>query len=189
MQSKGSPPDDRPWPPALQSIAAARTGDRIALGVILDGGHPRIFAFYRAMGLSHADASDLAADTCEGVVRRIGDLRDPERFEAWFWTIARNRFRSHLRNRGRVRFGLVGVPPATPEDLAVDHDEHAAVRRAFDSLADRDRELLWMREVEGLDHAAIGRRLGLPAGAVRVAFHRARTRLVEAYREMGGTDE
>jgi RNA polymerase sigma factor (sigma-70 family) len=189
MESKGVRPDDRPWPPEIEAIAAARTGDGGALGMILNGGHPRIFAFYRAMGLSPADAADLAADACEGIVRRIGDLREVERFEAWFWTIVRNRFRSHLRNRGRVRFGLVGVPPETPEDVAVDHDEHAAIRRAFESLPERDRELLWMREVEGLDHASIGGRLGLPAGAVRVAVYRARKRLEDAYSEHIGPGE
>ncbi len=56
--------------------------------------------------------------------------------------------------------------------------------RALDHLSDRDRQLLWLREVEGLSYDEIGGRLRATAGTVRVACHRARKRLEEAYRAL-----
>jgi RNA polymerase sigma factor (sigma-70 family) len=48
-------------------------------------------------------------------------------------------------------------------------------------LSTRDRQLLWLREVEGLSYDDIGSRLGATVGTVRVACHRARQRLEEVY--------
>ena len=49
----------------------------------------------------------------------------------------------------------------------------------------KDRELLWLREVEGLSYEEIGGRLSAAAGTVRVACHRARKRLERAYLKEG----
>lgn len=183
---RGGRTDSPRWPPGIELVAAARTGERDAVSTILDLGHPRIYAFYRAMGLSPADADDVAADACEGIIRSFPGLRDPERFEAWFWSIARNRLRTALRRRARPSPDRPGVSPATPEEMALDGAEHAQIARAWSTLSRRDREVLWMREVEGLEHGEIAGRLGLTAGAVRVAVHRARGRLEEAYRGLEG---
>lgn len=173
------------WPPPTAVVAAARTGDRDAIALILDLGHPRIYGFYRAMGLSPADADDVAADACEGILRSFPNLRDPTRFESWFWSIVRNRFRTALRRRSRTVADPIGIAPSTPEETAVEGFEHRQIASAWTTLSQRDREVLWLREVEGLDHSVIAGRLGLTAGAVRVAVHRARARLEEAYRELG----
>ena len=60
-------------------------------------------------------------------------------------------------------------------------DEHRRIRLALENLSPKDRELLWLREVEGLEYDDIARRLGATAGTVRVACHRARRRLEAAY--------
>jgi RNA polymerase sigma-70 factor (ECF subfamily) len=162
-------------------VIAARSGDRNALGEILRVGYPKLVSFYRAMGLNAADAEDLASEATEGMVRNISGLRDPSSFEAWFWTVARNRFRSALRRRRPAPEELAYGPTADPADTVVARAEHEAVRAALDELSVRDREILWLREVEGLSHDEIATRLLVGAGAVRVAALRARRRLEEAY--------
>ncbi len=176
--------DPDPWPPSVTTVTAARDGDREALGRILTDGWPRLVAFYRGMGLSHAEAEDVASEACEGMVRTLRRLREPEAFEGWFWTVARNRLRTALRRRGRVARELDPGAVADPGELAVEADEHRSVRIALMALSVRDREILWLREVEGLSHAEIGGRLGIAVGAVRVAALRARRRLQEHYREL-----
>lgn len=175
---------ERGWPPAAVSVSAARVGDRAALGSILAEGLPRLVGFYRGMGLSRAEAEDIASEACEGMIRGISKLRDPAAFEAWFWSIARNRFRTALRKRGKKLFELAYVPVDGPEHVAVNMEEHAQIRAAFGELSVRDRELLWLREVEGLSYDDIGRRIASRPGTVRVATLRARRRLDEAYRKL-----
>jgi RNA polymerase sigma-70 factor (ECF subfamily) len=115
------------------------------------------------------------------VVTRIDRLRAPEAFEAWFWSIARNRLRTMFRRRRAAKPTDAMVSPSTPEDISLQGDEHRRVRIALDNLSPKDRELLWLREVEGLEYDEIARRLGVTAGTVRVACHRARRRLEAIY--------
>lgn len=183
MRAPGDPAEDR-WPPDADSVAAARAGDAAALGGILMAGFPRLVAFYRGAGLSASDAEELAGETTEGIVRSFPRLRDVAAFEGWFWTIARNRLRTRLHTLRRSLNEPAYPPVPDPGDLAVEAEEHAAIRQALARLSPRDRMILWLREVEGLDYDEIGGRLTLPGASVRVAALRARRRLEAAYREL-----
>ena len=66
---------------------------------ILTLGHPRVVAFFIGLGLDPHTADDLGAETAEAVVRGFHRLREPQAFEAWFWSIARNRLRNYYRSR------------------------------------------------------------------------------------------
>ncbi len=169
------------WPPSHQHVVAARDGNTEVLGSILVAGFPRLVAFYRGMGLSKADSEELASEAVEGMVKSIRRLREPDAFEGWFWTIARNRLRSRLIRKGRVEreleYGLV----EDPESIVVAREEHLTIRMALEQLSDRDRQVLWLREVEELSHEEIAIRMKLRPGAVRIAVLRARRRLAEIY--------
>jgi RNA polymerase sigma-70 factor (ECF subfamily) len=169
------------WPPSRSQVENARDGDNDTLGLILVLGFPRLVAFYRGMGLSKADAEEVASEAVEGMIKSIGRLREADAFEGWFWTIARNRFRSRLRRKGRVEreleYGLVD----DPEAIVMIRQEHITIRAALEHLSPRDREVLWLREVEQLTYDEIAIRMTMRVGAVRVAALRARRRLVELY--------
>jgi len=169
------------WPPSRTHIERAREGDPDVLGSILLDGFPRLVAFYRGMGLSKADSEELASEAVEGMVKSIRRLREPDAFEGWFWTIARNRLRSRLRRKGRVERELEYGPVDDPESIVMARQEHVAIRVAMERLSERDRQILWLREVEQLSHDEIAHRLTMRPGAVRVAVLRARRRLTEIY--------
>lgn len=179
---EGDGPPSRPgWPPQAEDVLRARGGDNDALGAILALGYPKLVAFYRGMGLRHADSEELASEALEGMVKGIGRLREADAFEGWFWTIARNRMRSKFRRQRRVERELEYAPVDDPADLAATVDEYSAIREALGLLGERDRQILWLREVEGLSHEEIGSKLSMATGATRVAALRARRRLEEAY--------
>lgn len=169
------------WPPSRQHIEEARDGHSATLGAILVAGFPRLVSFYRGMGLSRADAEELASEAVEGMVRSFRRLREPEAFEGWFWTIARNRLRTRLRTKGRIERELEYGPVDDPASIVVAREEHLTIRAALDTLSDRDRQVLWLREVEQLSHEEIATRMSMRPGAVRVAVLRARRRLTEVY--------
>jgi RNA polymerase sigma-70 factor, ECF subfamily len=177
----GSQTDPSGWPPSPRHVGDARDGNSEILGSILVAGFPRLVAFYRGMGLSRADSEELASEAVEGMVKSIRRLREPEAFEGWFWTIARNRLRSRLRRKGRVERELEYGPVDDPESIVLAREEHVNIRVALEHLSDRDREVLWLREVEQLSHEEIAIRMKLRPGAVRVAVLRARRRLTEVY--------
>jgi RNA polymerase sigma-70 factor, ECF subfamily len=175
------------WPPSRLQVDQARNGDSSVLGSILVTGFPRLVAFYRGMGLSRADAEELASEAVEGMVKSIRRLREPDAFEGWFWTIARNRLRSQLRRKGREERELEYGPVEDPASIVVAREEHVSIRVALAKLSERDRQILWLREVEQLSHEEIAARLIMRPGAVRVAVLRARRRLTEVYEEHTST--
>ncbi len=178
------PTDFSAWPPSLSEATAARDGDQAALTSILTKGLPRLVAFYRGQGLILADAEDVASDVCEAVVRSIARLRSPQAFEAWFWRVARSKFHDYLRRRHRpLPAPELETTHMLPDEHTLDKEEFRFVRVAYGQLTARDRELLWLREVEGLSYAEIGGRLLKREGSVRVAMLRARRRFEQLLTE------
>ncbi len=176
-----------PWPPDSDTIERCRAGERDSIALVIRSGFPRLIAFFIGAGVPPSDADDLAADTCEGLVKNISKLREVGAFEAWFWAIARAKLRTWIRKRRRPgRFEPVNAPGNTPAERIVENEEHAEIRLAMEQLSAKDRELLWLREVEGLSYEEIGGRLRSAAGTVRVACHRARKRLEVAYEQVAG---
>jgi RNA polymerase sigma factor (sigma-70 family) len=72
-----------------------------------------------------------------------------------------------------VAFASEPAQAAAPEGLRQDLDT------AFRGLAEKERRLLWLAHVEGLEHKAIAAEIGAQAGSVRVMLFRARRRLAE----------
>ncbi|MGH8912002.1 MAG: RNA polymerase sigma factor, partial [Acidimicrobiia bacterium] len=155
---------------------------------VLGAGHPRLVSFYHGVGLPHDLVGEIVADALEGMVRNFSQLRDPDAFEGWFWAIARNRMRTALRRYRSTKTPQDAfVSPSTPEERTILKEEHVNIRAALALMTPRDRELLWLREVEGLEYEEIGGRLGSTVGAVRVSCHRARKRLEEAFIRLEGS--
>jgi len=168
------------------TVAAARDGDSDAMGRLCTLVHPRLVAFYRYSGLPAEAAQDVAGDVIEDIVTRLSTLRNPEAFDAWMWSIGRNRLRGWIRvTRRPARFEPVAPTPPGPEERAIDADDHSRIIQALSMLSKRNRELLWLREVEGLSYEEIGGRLGAATGTIRVACHRARRQLEKAYQKEG----
>ncbi|HJW43935.1 MAG TPA: RNA polymerase sigma factor [Geothrix sp.] len=108
---------------------------------------------------------------------------------SWLFTTATRLLRDHWRRGQRWRSwpwgpdagDLEGPPePSCPEPLP-DRlaQDRQLVARGFAALSPRQRSLLWLCHVEGLDHVGAARALGLSPGSVRVLLHRARTRMAD----------
>ena len=188
-----SEPVGRPFDVAVEQrlvpvevVVAARDGDRDSLGRLCTLIHPRLIGFYRYSGLTASESEDLTGDVVEDVITRLATLRSPKAFDAWMWSIGRNRLKGWIRvNRRPDRYEPSTPAAMGPEERAIDADDHSRIRGALTMLSVKDRELLWLREVEGLSYEEIGGRLSVATGTVRVACHRARKKLEQAYQEEG----
>ena len=170
----------------IEVVSAARDGDRESLGKLCALIHPRVIGFYRYSGLTASESEDLAGDVVEDVITRISTLRATKAFDAWMWSIGRNRLKGWIRiNRRPDRYEPARPAASGPEEQAIDADDHSRIREALTMLSVKDRELLWLREVEGLSYEEIGGRLSAATGTIRVACHRARKKLEQAYQEEG----
>lgn len=107
---------------------------------------------------------------------------------SWLFAVATNLVRDEARRdiRRRQRLEILREQAkiddvVEPEPLTIERaQELAMARKALDTLSERDREALLMRE-EGLDYPEIAAALELSIKSVGTTLARARRRLVEAY--------
>jgi RNA polymerase sigma-70 factor (ECF subfamily) len=163
--------------PGAALVAEARAGDEAAF--------TRIVARYHAdllrIALVVCGDVDVAAEAAQSAWivawRRLGDLRDPANLRPWLMSIAANEARQQIRSRGRrtVREIAVLDPSTPPADATV--AERIDLTNALATIDPRDRALLGLRYLAGLDSEEIGRAVGMSATAVRSRLARARERL------------
>jgi len=168
----------------LALVARVRAGDGDAYAELVDRYGGRL----HAMLLHLADGDhDLAAEfTQEAFVRAYANLAQfagASSFYTWIWRLARNRAldllaRKRPRNVDLEPLGAV-ASDAAPGTALADAELHAAVRAALATLPADQREVLLLREYEGLDYSEIATVLAVPEGTVKSRINRARAALRE----------
>lgn len=140
----------------------------------------------RLFGLKHlrneADAQDLVQQVLLLTIQRLraGEVRNPEAIGSFILGTSRTiagAFRRTEARRGALieQFGTVPIVGSE----TVDAVDAARVERCLKELQERDRLVLLLTFYAEMVSADIGRELGIAAGAVRVARHRALARLRE----------
>jgi RNA polymerase sigma-70 factor, ECF subfamily len=138
------------------------------------------------------DAEDVVQDAC----LRAFTYRDSFRGEgagsarAWLLTIVRNTAYSWRRRQRPADQGMEFDETLHSESVADDHpesvllaqDTRATLRRALDQLPPEFREVIVLRELEGLSYREIGEVAGVPVGTVMSRLSRARERLARVLR-------
>ena len=136
----------------------------------------------RYPGAEHA-ADDVAQEVCIAVLTALPRYRDEGKpFEAFVYRIAANKVADTQRGVYRQPQLQAELPDVIdladgPEETAVRASDAAEARALLDILPDTLRELMVLRVAVGLSADETGRALGMSAGAVRVAQHRALQRL------------
>jgi RNA polymerase sigma factor (sigma-70 family) len=144
------------------------------------------FNYARWLTKNEADAEDVVQDAYVRALRFFSSLRN-EDARAWLFTIVRNTYYGRFSRRA-------GSPVMTVADEDGDADNRAdvsldpeaqliqqqaveQVRRALERLPTDFREVLVLRELEGLSYKEIAAIVGIPLGTVMSRLARARERL------------
>jgi len=172
-------------------VRRARDGDTEAFGTLVEKYMRR--AYYIALGMSgsHEDALDLSQEAFVRAFRARKSL-DPERpFYAWLYQIVRRLCFNNTRDRRtrterlrEARPWLVDRSVARHSGLdparALEREEaRARVRRGIELLPERLREVLVLKEFEGLRYREIADLVGIPIGTVMSRLYTARRKLAE----------
>jgi RNA polymerase sigma-70 factor (ECF subfamily) len=181
-------------------LAAARQGDAAALEALLVRYQPHLYRFGLRMCGNAEDAGDVAQESLMAMARSLRDFRGDSSISSWLYTIAR---RFCIRKRRRSKFAPTREesidagedsaardltdPAPTPEQMVTNHELGSALARAIDALDPPQREVLVLRDVEGLSAPEVARVLGISVDAVKSRLHRARVAVREMLSPVLGT--
>jgi len=171
-------------------LEAARGGDPEALEALLERYQPRVYRFGLKMCRDSEDAKDVVQDTLLAAARSLRDFRGASSLSTWLYTITRSfcikkRRRSKFAPQAEVSLdGEAGQealatadPGRAPDELAAGREIEQALERAIRALPPAQREILMLRDVEGLTAPEVAEVTGLKVEAVKSRLHRARTAL------------
>jgi len=138
---------------------------------------------------------DRAQDLAQEVFVKALDV-DPDNPRAWLFTVANNLARDEARSAVRQRKHLVLIKGEAeakqesmpqPTDEAERREQIEAVRKALETLSEKDRTVLLLWDA-GFNYDEIASQTELSKGAIGTTLARARARLVEAHGRLEGKD-
>ena len=183
-------------------LDGARQGDRRALERLLARHQRRVYRFGLKMCRDPQDAQDVLQDTLLAVARGVKDFRGASSVSTWLYTIARS---FCIKKRRRSRFApaeeaslegesatevrQIADTARGPDESLAGRQIEAALEKAIGDLAPMYREVLVLRDVEGLTAAEVAEVLGLTIEAVKSRLHRARVAVRQAVAPLLGVPE
>jgi RNA polymerase sigma-70 factor (ECF subfamily) len=175
----------------LALLDAARAGDRDALELLLERHQAQVYRFGMKMCRDPEDAQDVLQETLLALARGVRDFRGASSISTWLYSVARS---FCIKKRRRSKFApnesslddrkandaeLPAEPSRGPEDAMAGKEVEQALEAAIRSLEPMYREVLLLRDLEGLSAAEVAEVLGIGVQAVKSRLHRARVMVRE----------
>ena len=186
-------------------VARLRVGEEDAFAALVAMYQTRLLRLAGTVVINRSVAEEVVQDTWLAVVRGVERFEGRSSFKTWLFHILLNRARTTAGREHRTaslpdgdvddRFDGSGawVTPPVPwadqvEDRLVADRLARRVREILPSLPDVQRQVLVLRDIEGVAPADVCELLGVSDGNQRVLLHRARARVREQLEtEMGTT--
>ncbi len=161
-------------------VLAAQAGDAQSFAGLVRLHQRRAYVVARAIVLTHEDAEDAVQEGFLHAYKALDRFRPEQAFGAWLHRIVANAALDIARRR-KVRDAdelPESVASPRPQRDPAERDElRARLREGLARLAERQRAVIVLHDVEGFKHAEIGAMLGIPEGTARSDLHHARAAL------------
>ncbi len=172
-------------------LARLADGDRDALGELVSRHQARILRYARSLTRTPEQAEDALQQAFVDALRGAGTWSGKGSVRGWLLTLTRHAaFRQARRRVGEpehfVPLAELGVAAGWGADPETALDQALAVgrlRAAIDDLNPQSREVLVLRDLEGLSGADTAELLGVGLAAMKSRLHRARLELAARLRE------
>lgn len=201
---------DKTTCPDADLVAQLRAGDESAMAHLVDEWSPAMLRIARSFVGSVQSAEDVVQDAWLGVLSGLASFEGRSSLRTWTFTILVNRARtsgarearalpqSPLDSRGAPAahdwFAGPGGEPSTnwtsvdaqsqwdtsPEAVALSREALRQLDQALSALPLRQRQVVTMRDVCGMDSGEVCATLNISPANQRVLLHRARAVLREA---------
>lgn len=203
-------PQDETTYPDADLVAQLRAGDESTMSQLVDDWSPAMLHIARSFVGSSQSAEDVVQDAWLGMLSGLARFEGRSSLRTWTFSILVNRARTHGAREARTLpeaplgprgtptaddwlAGPRGEPSATwssigapsrwdtcPETVTLSNEALRQLDRALSALPPRQRKVVTMRDVCGMDTGEVCAALNISPSNQRVLLHRARAVLREA---------
>ena len=175
----------------LAIIRRVQKGDVNAFEALVRAYEKNVYNLALRMMGNAQDAEDMAQEAFLKAYNSLPGFRGDSRFSVWLYRIVSNVCLDQLRKKSKRPTVSLSMEDEDGEETQLDLPDTAqspeealekkltreAVRRGLAQLPEDARQILLLREIQGLSYEEIGEALGLEAGTVKSRIFRARKRL------------
>ncbi len=159
----------------------AQRRDEAAFEALLVKHGPMVLGVCRKVLGNPQDAEDAFQATFLVLARKAGSVRNGDSLAPWLHRVARRVSTraglANARRKDREPLSSAGEPIDRDSSRVLHPIDRAAIHEEIDRLAENDRKVLVLCDLQGLSHAEAARRLRWPVGTVKGRLSRARDRL------------
>jgi RNA polymerase sigma-70 factor (ECF subfamily) len=178
-------------------LAEVASGNIDAYGRIVSRYRGRLFNFVLRFVGDRETAEDIVQETFLRAFRKRKEYRAIANFSTWLFTIAGNLAKSELRRRKRWRlFSLhrdddsdtgIELPDESfrPDRVAESSLADVQIQDAILALPENYRQVILLRDVEGMSYQEIAEIVKCPVGTVKSRVNRARLKLQQKLKNEG----
>lgn len=177
-----------------QLVRRCQQGDREAFRLLVERYQRKVYRLAFGMVQNPDDAMDIVQEAFIKVHRYIDNFQGNSSFQTWLYRIASNICIDHLRRGGRrpaVEYDdeirhesdddgsdvMTQTRTESPERTLGRKELNGKILEAIESLSKKHRQVILLREIEGLSYEEISEALQINKGTVMSRLHHARLQL------------
>ena len=174
-----------------QIVERVLSGDVNAFETLVLEYEKSVYGITQRMTGNAEDAADMTQETFIKAYNSLSNFRGDSKFSVWLYRIATNVCLDFLRSKNRKPTVSLSVEDDEGEESQMDIADESqspetllergltrdAVRRGLKALNEEYRQILLLREIQGLSYEEIAQALNLEVGTVKSRIFRARKKL------------
>jgi RNA polymerase sigma-70 factor (ECF subfamily) len=168
-----------------------QNGDMNAFEELFNKHQKQVYNISYRMTSNREDALDLTQEIFVRAYQKIGKFDSRSSFSTWLYKLAVNLCIDELRKRKNnanilpLEEAMAQADPDTPEDTAILNDRERQVWDALNSLKEKERAIIILKDIEGLSYIEIAEIFKCSLGRVKSRIHEARQKLKTVLEKKG----
>lgn len=164
-------------------VRLCQDGDMMAFQQLFQRHQERVYSVASRMMNNQEDALDMTQEIFLRAYQKIDKFKFTSAFSTWLYKLATNLCIDELRKRKRkadtvlLEEAISEADGNTPEENAILKDTQSQVWQAINSLKEKEKAIIILRDIEGVSYKEIAEILGYSLGRVKSRIHEARQKL------------